>query len=117
MPRPQAWCRSRWPGKSSQHRRARVAIKMGQQRRLLASADLPPQIDHDIDMRSMTVWSAIVDAFEVMLESGNQSIRIVGPAPGGAQFIEVVVDELPLRQGECTVSPATCCWCRWGSRS
>src|SRR3984893_11714682 len=75
-----------------------VAIKMGQQRRLLASADLPPQIDHDIDMRSMTVWSAIVDAFEVMLESGNQSIRIVGPAPGGAQFIEVVVDELPLRQ-------------------
>src|ERR1700733_10504032 len=73
-----------------------VAIKLGQQRRLLASADLPPQIDHDIDMRTMTVWSAIVDAFEVMLESGNQAIRIVGPAPGGAQFIEVVVDELPL---------------------
>src|ERR1700709_1654825 len=75
-----------------------VAIKMGQQRRLLASADLPPAIDHDVDMRNMTVWSAIVDSFEVMLESGNQSIRIVGPAPGGAQFIEVVVDELPLRQ-------------------
>src|SRR3982750_3408935 len=56
-----------------------VAIKMGQQRRLLASADLPPQIDHDIDMRTITVWSAIVDAFEMMLESGNQSIRIVGP--------------------------------------
>src|SRR5476649_2300892 len=28
-----------------------VAIKMGQQRRLLASADLPPAIDHDVDMR------------------------------------------------------------------
>ena len=79
-----------------------VAIKMGQQRRLLASADLPPQIDHDIDMRSMTVWSAIVDAFEVMLETGNQSIRVIGPVPSGAQsgaqFIEVVIDELPLRQ-------------------
>jgi signal transduction histidine kinase len=75
-----------------------VAIKMGQQRRLLASADLPPQIDHDIDMRAMTVWSAIVDTFEVMLETGNQSIRVIGPAPGGAQFIEVVIDELPLRQ-------------------
>src|SRR3954467_7423209 len=36
-----------------------VAIKMGQQRRLLASADLPPTIDHDIDLRTMTVWSAI----------------------------------------------------------
>src|SRR3954469_16669808 len=75
-----------------------VAIKMGQQRRLLASAELPPQIDHDIDMRTMTVWSAIVDAFEVMLEQDNETMRIVGPAPGGAQFIEVVVDELPLRQ-------------------
>jgi signal transduction histidine kinase len=75
-----------------------VAIKMGQQRRLLASADLPPKIDHDVDMREMTVWSAIIDAFEVMLETGNQAIRVVGPAPGGAQFIEVVIDEAPLRQ-------------------
>ncbi len=75
-----------------------VAIKMGQQRRLLASADLPPAIDHDIDMRSMTVWSAIIDSFQVMLESGNQAIRVIGPAPGGAQFIEVVTDELPLRK-------------------
>ncbi len=75
-----------------------VAIKMGQQRRLLASADLPQQIDHDVDMRNQTVWRAIYDAFEIMLESGNQSIRVVGPAPGGAQFIEVVIDEQPLRQ-------------------
>jgi len=75
-----------------------VAIKMGQQRRLLASADLPPKIDHDIDMREMTAWSAIVESFQTMLESGNQAIRVVGPAPGGAQFIEVVIDELPLRQ-------------------
>lgn len=75
-----------------------VAIKWGQQRRLLASADLPSQIDHDIDMREITVWSAMVDAFELMFERGNQTMRIIGEAPGGAQFIEVVVDELPLRQ-------------------
>src|SRR5271156_1372466 len=75
-----------------------VAIKMGQQRRLLASAGLPPAIDHDVDLREMTVWSAIVDSFEVMLETGNQAIRVIGPAPGGAQFIEVVIDEAPLRQ-------------------
>jgi signal transduction histidine kinase len=75
-----------------------VAIKMGQQRRLLASAGLPPAIDHDVDMREMTVWSAIVDAFEIMQESGNETIRVIGPAPGSAEFIEVVIDELPLRQ-------------------
>ena len=74
-----------------------VAIKMGHQRRLLASADLPAAIDHDVDMRTMTVWSAIVDSFEIMLETGNQTIRVVGPASNGAQFIETVVDEAPLR--------------------
>ncbi len=74
-----------------------VAIKMGQQRRLLASAGLPQAIDHDVDMRSMTVWSAIVDSFETMLESGNETIRVIGPTPGRGQFIEVVIDEAPLR--------------------
>jgi signal transduction histidine kinase len=76
-----------------------VAIKMGQQRRLLAIADMPPAIDHDVDVRAMTVWSAIVGAFEVMLERGDQTIRIMGPAPGDkGQYLEVVVDERPLRQ-------------------
>ena len=82
-----------------------VAIKMGQQRRLLASADLPSAIDHDVDMRSMTVWSAIVDSFEIMLESGNQAIRVIGPAPGGAQFIEVVIDETAAAPGDVPVFP------------
>ena len=75
-----------------------VAIKMGQQRRLLASADLPAAIDHDVDLRTETVWQAITGAFETMLETGNQAIRVVGPAPGKAEFIEVVIDEAPLRQ-------------------
>jgi signal transduction histidine kinase len=75
-----------------------VAIKMGQQRRLLASTGLPPAIDHDIDMRSLTVWSAIIDSFEMMFESGHEAIRVIGPPPGGGQYIEVVIDEAPLRQ-------------------
>jgi signal transduction histidine kinase len=75
-----------------------VAIKLGQQRRLLASANLPAAIDHDVDMRTLTAWSSIVTSFEMMLETGNQAIRIIGPAPGGGQFIEVVVDEVPLRK-------------------
>src|SRR5689334_2424634 len=75
-----------------------VAIKMGQQRRLLASADLPSAIDHDVDLRTETVWQAITGAFEMMLETGDQAIRVVGPASSNAQFIEVVIDEAPLRQ-------------------
>ncbi|WP_420131720.1 ATP-binding protein [Rhodopseudomonas sp.] len=74
-----------------------VAIKMGQQRRLLASSNLPAAVDHVVDMRNVTPWAAIIDAFVVMLESGNQTIRVMGPAEGNAQFIEVVIDEAPLR--------------------
>jgi signal transduction histidine kinase len=74
-----------------------VAIKTGKQRRLLASADMPAKIDHDVDMRNMNAWSAIVDAFQVMLDSGDEVMRVLGPAPGSGQFIEVVIDEKPLR--------------------
>ncbi|MGL5165763.1 MAG: sensor histidine kinase [Afipia sp.] len=74
-----------------------VAIKSGKQRRLLASADMPAKIDHDVDMRDMNAWSAIVDAFQVMLDSGDEVMRVLGPAPGSGQFIEVVIDEKPLR--------------------
>jgi signal transduction histidine kinase len=74
-----------------------VAIKMGQQRRLLASADLPSSVDQDVDMRSMTAWSAIVGSFQTMLETHDQTIRVIGPAPSAGEFIETVVDEAPLR--------------------
>src|ERR1700742_4211789 len=57
-----------------------VAIKMGQQRRLLASADLPSSVEHDFDMRDMTVWSSIVNSLQMMTETGNHTIRVVGPA-------------------------------------
>jgi signal transduction histidine kinase len=75
-----------------------VAIKMGQQRRLLASADLPASIEHDIDLRELTVWQSITGSLQMMLETGNHAIRIVGPASNNAQFIEIVTDELPIRQ-------------------
>lgn len=74
-----------------------VAIKTGKQRRLLAAADMPTKIDHDVDMREMNAWSAIVEAFQVMLDSGDEVMRVLGPAPGSGQFIEVVIDEKPLR--------------------
>src|SRR6266478_4161824 len=44
-----------------------VAIKMGQQRRLLAAMNLPSKIEHDFDMRNVMWWTAVVDAFQVLL--------------------------------------------------
>ena len=75
-----------------------VAMKMGTQRRLLAVSDMPPQIHHDIDMRDVSWFRAVFDAFDTLLCADKDVMRVVGPAPMGGDFLEIVMDEEPLRQ-------------------
>jgi signal transduction histidine kinase len=75
-----------------------VALKMGQRRLLLAASDMPPAIDHDIDMRDMSWHRAIIDAFQTLFSAKTDVMRAVGPAPMGGEFVEVVMDEAPLRK-------------------
>jgi hypothetical protein len=83
-----------------------VAMKMGTQRRLLAANDMPSQIEQDIDMRNVPWWRAIMDAFDTMfLSEPSDVMRVVGPAPmAEGQFIEIVLDEAPLRKAMLTFS-------------
>jgi signal transduction histidine kinase len=82
-----------------------VAMKMGDQRRLLAASNMPSKIEHDIDMRHMSWWRATIDAFEVLLlDKPNDMIRVVGPAPMGGDFLEIILDERPLRKAMLTFS-------------
>jgi signal transduction histidine kinase len=74
-----------------------VAVKMGQQRRLLAASEVPPAISHVVDMRDMPWHRAIIDAFETLICVDSDVMRVVGPAPMG-EFVEIVVDEAPLRK-------------------
>ena len=75
-----------------------VAMKMGTQRRLLAVSEMPPMIHHDIDMRNVPWHRAILDAFDTLLSNDKDVMRVVGPAPMGGDFLEIVLDEAPLRQ-------------------
>lgn len=74
-----------------------VAVKLGNQRRLLVSANSLPPVHHEIDLRDVTWWSAIVDAFDTLLSTENDTVRVIGPAPVHGDFVEVVVEEAPLR--------------------
>src|ERR1700677_5122697 len=77
-----------------------VAMKMGTQRRMLAVSDAPPPpITHVSDMRTVYTFDSIVDAFTVMLDPRKNVMRVVGPAPMGGDYIEIVMDEPPLRKG------------------
>ncbi len=76
-----------------------VAMKMGDSRHLLAAGDALPPITDDYDMRNIGSVTAIVDAFEMMLDTKKTDVmRVVGPAPMGGEYVELVMDELPLRR-------------------
>ena len=74
-----------------------VAMKMGQARRLLMVGDMPPAVDDTIDTRSMTWHGAIIDAFVTLLSTENKVIRVIGHAPMGGEYVEVIMNERPLR--------------------
>src|SRR6516164_1964064 len=65
-----------------------VALKMGNQRR---------PVTHNIDMRDMPWHRAIIEAFDTLICADADVMRVVGPAPMGGEFVEIVLDEAPLR--------------------
>ncbi len=76
-----------------------VAIKMGNQRKLLAINDMPHEIHHDIDLRNPSMMLAVWEALQTLFVcSDTDIIRVVGFGPPGTDFIEIVIEERPLRQ-------------------
>ena len=75
-----------------------IAMKMGSQRRLLAMTDPASRVHQDVDLRGMSAWRAIADAFDTLFNTKpSDTMRVVGPAPMGGTFLEIVIDEMPLR--------------------
>jgi len=76
-----------------------LALKMGQQRRLLATTELPSEVLQEVDVRNMMALHDIMEAFETLLFAKDTDVlRAVGPAPMGGEFVEIVIEEGPLRQ-------------------
>jgi len=61
-----------------------IAMKTGNQRRLLAVSDMPSKVDHEVDVRNVPWYKAVFDAFDTLLSTDNDVILAVGPAPKGA---------------------------------
>ncbi|MCS0494726.1 HAMP domain-containing histidine kinase [Ancylobacter sp. MQZ15Z-1] len=75
-----------------------VALKRDDTRRLLASTDMPPEVDHHADLRDVGAWQAVSDAVDTLLAHNGRTIRVVGTPPRGGGFVEIVIDETPLRK-------------------
>ena len=74
-----------------------VAVKRGGTRRLLAAGDLPPAVERTVDLREPTWPTLIGDAFLVLFKPAERPIRVVGKGMGGSEFVEIVLDQAPLR--------------------
>jgi signal transduction histidine kinase len=74
-----------------------VAMKLGQARRLLMVGDMPPSVDHDIDLRDVSWSRAILNAFGTLLSTQNRVIRVLGHAPMGGEYVEIIMDDRALR--------------------
>lgn len=75
-----------------------VAIKMGNQRKLLAVNEMPHEIHHDVDLRTTTMTHAVFRGLQtLLLDRDSDVMRVVGEGTPGADFIEVLISEGRLR--------------------
>jgi len=66
---------------------------------VLRGSTPPPIIDATIDLSDQMATSLISDAFETLWVGGNRLLRVKGQTPrAGDAWLDVVLDEAPLRQ-------------------
>jgi signal transduction histidine kinase len=76
-----------------------LAMKSGQQRRLLATTEPVTEVLQDVDVRDTRLLRSIVEALQTLLVAKDGDLlRAVGEAPMGGEFIEIVIPEGPLRK-------------------
>lgn len=74
-----------------------IVLKKGDVRSMLALHGPLPPIAREIDLRKIRTWTAIHDAFETLFWGGDGNIRVVGNAPMDGEYVEIVLNEAPLR--------------------
>lgn len=74
-----------------------VALKTGPARRLLAASDELPDVDVTIDMRDQPLFRSIPEAFATLFARDGRAMRVMGEARRVGDFVEIVMDETPLR--------------------
>ena len=75
-----------------------IVLKMHDTRRLLAVSDMPPMIDESFDLRDPPPLTSISAAFRALAAPPGRTLNVVGLAPMGGEFIEITLDETPLRE-------------------
>jgi signal transduction histidine kinase len=73
-----------------------IALRTGTVSRLIATVEMPPDVDSMVDLRVMNLTADIGDAFATLFSATPRIIRVVGSARSGAT-LELVISDRPLR--------------------
>ncbi|MGL4438623.1 MAG: sensor histidine kinase, partial [Bosea sp. (in: a-proteobacteria)] len=74
-----------------------IATRAGGARRLLAQENLPPDVGRTVDLRSKGRMESITESLDILFNGAERRIRVIGQSVGEADFVEMVIDERPLR--------------------
>jgi hypothetical protein len=76
-----------------------VVTQANQKHRVLAVSTAPAQIRQEVDTQDMSTAPMIIGAFDTLLFCKDSDvIRVMGLPPMGGDFIEILMDEGPLRK-------------------
>ncbi|MDQ4061613.1 MAG: HAMP domain-containing histidine kinase [Pseudomonadota bacterium] len=81
-----------------------IVVSRGGVRRALAAEDRPPPVHASYDLRERSVPGAILDALEALWAPAGRCLRVTGEAAMGADAVEIVIDETPLKAAMLTFS-------------
>lgn len=85
-----------------------VALKRNNTRRLYLAESMPPNVNVEIDLRRATLVDLMLASADSILFGEGRILRVQGtPRLGGGDFIEVLVDETPIRDDMVTYSIRT----------
>ncbi len=74
-----------------------IAARAGGARRLLAQENLPPEVGRTVDLREPGRAGFILESLDILFNGAERRIRVIGRSAGEADFVEMVMDERPLR--------------------
>ena len=73
-----------------------IAIRTGTVSRLIATVEMPPDVDDVVDLRVMNPTADIGDAFATLLDPKMRTLRVIGNSRSGAT-LELVISDRDLR--------------------
>ena len=73
-----------------------IAMRFNGARRLLAHGEALPMVARRYDLRDMSELTNLAETFDTLLNGKGRIVSVTGPAPMGAEFVEIVIEETPL---------------------